>query len=112
MTRLRKIVFIPPLMFVLVSLNGCAALLHHFEPQFLETERNGAATPETVGLKYERIKVPSGPRQLDGYLVRAPSSAKQPMAILIFHGVKETVSDWVTAQRVLHDKGVSSMVFD
>src|SRR5256885_215417 len=112
MTRLTKIVLIPALMLGLMGLTGCAALLHRFEPQFLETERNGPATPETVGLKYERIKVPSGQRQLDGYLVRAPSSAKKPMAILIFHGVKETVSDWVTAQRFLHDDGVSSMVFD
>jgi alpha-beta hydrolase superfamily lysophospholipase len=112
MTRLTRIVLIPSLVLGLMGLNGCAALLHHFEPQFLETERNGPATPETVGLKYERIKVPSGPRQLDGYLVRAPSSANKPMAVLIFHGVKETVSDWVTAQRFLHDKGVSSMVFD
>jgi alpha-beta hydrolase superfamily lysophospholipase len=112
MTRLRKIILIPPLLVALVGLDGCAALLHHFEPQFLETEPNGAETPKTVGLKYERIRVPSGPRQLDGYLVRAQSSAKKPMAILIFHGVKETISDWVNAQRFLHDNGVSSMVFD
>ena len=112
MTRLTGIVLIPTLVLGLMGLNGCAALLHHFEPQFLETGRNGAATPETVGLKYERIKVPSGPRQLDGYLVRASSSAKKPTAILIFHGVKETVSDWVSAQRFLYDNGISSMVFD
>src|SRR6266403_1009509 len=112
MTRLTRIVLVPPLLFAVMGLNGCAALLQHFEPQFLETGPNGARTPKTIGLKYERISVPSGPRQLDGYLVRAPSSAKQPMAILIFHGVRETVSDWVTAQCFLHDNGVSSMVFD
>ena len=93
MTRLRKIVLIPPLLVALMGFDGCAALLHHFEPQFLETEPNGAETPKTVGLGYERIKVPSGPRQLDGYLVRAQSSAKKPIAILIFHGVRETISD-------------------
>src|SRR6195256_6117156 len=106
MTRPTRIVLIPSLVLGLMGLNGCAALLHHFEPQFLETERNGPATPETVGLKYERIKIPSGPRQLDGYLVRASLSAKKPIAVLIFHGVKETISDWVTAQRFLHDNGV------
>jgi uncharacterized protein len=112
MTRLRRIALILPLMLALVGLDGCAALLHHFEPQFLETEANGAKTPAAVGLKYERIRISSGPRQLDGYLVRAQSSVEKPTAILIFHGVKETISDWVNAQRFLYDHGVSSMVFD
>jgi len=105
-------VLLPLLLLGLIGLSGCAALLHHFEPQFLETGPNGPQTPNTVGLKYERIKIPSGPRQLDGYLVRAQSSVEKPTAVLIFHGVKETISDWVKAQHFLYDNGVSSMVFD
>src|ERR1700730_5749753 len=107
-----KLFFVPVLTVGLMSLDGCVAILHHFEPQFLNTGPNGGKTPQTVGLAYERLSIPSGPRQLDGYLVRAQSPGEKPMAILIFHGVRETISDWVTTQRVLHDHGVSSMVFD
>jgi uncharacterized protein len=112
MTKLSKMFLILTLAVALMGLDGCAALLHHFEPQFLETGPNGGETPQTVGLKYERIRVSSGPRHLDGYLVRAQSSVEKPIAVLIFHGVKETISDWVKAQRFLYDQGVSSMVFD
>ena len=112
MTKSGRILFFSIAAIVLLTLNGCAALLHHFEPQFLETGPNGPETPRTVGLRYERIRVSSGLRQLDGYLVRAQASNERPMAILIFHGVKETISDWVYAQRFLYEGGVSSMVFD
>ena len=104
--------FLPVLAVGLMGLDGCVAILHRFEPQFLSTGPNGEETPQTVGLAYERVSISSGPRQLDGYLVRAESSGEKPMAILLFHGVKETISDWVYAQRFLHDHGVSSLVFD
>ena len=107
-----KLFFFPVLAVGLMSLDGCVAILHRFEPQFLNTGPNGEETPQTLGLAYERVSIPSGPRQLDGYLVRAQSPDEKPMAILIFHGVKETISDWVYTQRFLHDHGVSSMVFD
>jgi hypothetical protein len=80
-----KLFFFPVLAVGLMSLDGCVAILHRFEPPFLNTGPNGEETPPTVGLAYERISVPSGPRQLDGYLVRAQSSGEKPMAILIFH---------------------------
>jgi uncharacterized protein len=107
-----KLFFFLVLGLSLMSLAGCAAILHRFEPQVLCTGPNGEETPQTMGLVYERVSIPSGPRQLDGYLVRAQSSGQKPIAILIYHGVKETISDWVSAQRFLHDHGVSSMVFD
>jgi alpha-beta hydrolase superfamily lysophospholipase len=107
-----QLLFLPVLAAGLLALGGCAGILHLFEPKVLSTGPNGAATPRAVGLAYQRISVPSGARRLDGYLVRAPSSGGRPVAVLIFHGVKETISDWVPAQRFLHDQGVSSMVFD
>jgi uncharacterized protein len=87
-------------------------LLHYFEPKFLSTGPNGPETPASLGLGYERIKIPSGDRNLDGYLVLAPSGCQPDVALLIFHGVMETISEWVKAQRFLHDSCVSSVVFD
>ena len=110
--KISKLFFFALLVVGLLSLDGCVTILHHFEPQFLNTGPNGDETPQTAGLVYERVTIPSGPRRLDGYLVRARSRGEKTMAILIFHGVKETISDWVYAQRFLHDHGVSSMVFD
>jgi hypothetical protein len=53
---------------------GRSILFHHFEPQFLTTGPNGPETPESVGLAYERVKIPSLNRTLDGYLVQGPSA--------------------------------------
>ena len=73
---------------------------------------NGPETPSTVGLAYERLKIPSGSRFLDVYLVEAPSTCQPRVALLIFHGVGETTSQWVGVQRLLHENCISSFVFD
>ena len=91
---------------------GRSILFHHFEPKFLTTGPNGQETPESVGLAYERVKIPSLNRTLDGYLVLAPSACQLKVALLIFHGVMETISEWVGAQRFLYDHCVTSLVFD
>jgi len=44
--------------------------------------------------------------------VRADAKCPDAPAVLIFHGVKETISQWVGAQKFLHDHCVSSLVFD
>jgi len=87
-------------------------LFPHFESQFLTTGPNGRETPESVGLAYERVKIPSLNRTLDGYLVQVPPACELKVALLIFHGVRETISEWVKAQRFLYDHCVSSVVFD
>jgi hypothetical protein len=91
---------------------GRSVLFHHFEPQFLTTGPNGPETPESVGLAYERTKIPSQNRTLDGYLVQEPPACQPKVALLIFHGVMETISEWVKAQRFLYDHCVASVVFD
>ncbi len=93
-------------------LGGCAALLNHAELSVLTTGPNGAETPEAAGVVFERLRIESGSRSLDAYLVRAPAECKRDVAILVFHGVKETISEWSRAQRFLHDHCVSSVVFD
>lgn len=80
--------------------------------QFLHTGPNGPETPQTVGIAYQRVKITSGDRKLDGYLVQAPTTCQARAAVLIFHGVGETISEWVMAQRFLYDHCLSSLVFD
>ena len=78
----------------------------------ISTGPNGPETPATVGLPFERLKIPSGARLLDAYLVEASSTCRLHTAVLIFHGVGETISQWVNVQRLLHDRCISSVVFD
>lgn len=87
-------------------------ILNVASEKFLNTGPNGSATPATLGLKFERLKIPSRGRVLDAYLVRAPSSCQPRVAVLIFHGVMETISEWVPAQKFLYDHCVSSLAFD
>jgi len=87
-------------------------LLERLERAMISTGPNGPETPATVGLAYERLKIPSASRLLDAYLVEAPSTCQPPAALLIFHGVGETISQWVNVLRLLHDHCISSVVFD
>ncbi|MGA7590562.1 MAG: alpha/beta fold hydrolase, partial [Candidatus Sulfotelmatobacter sp.] len=79
---------------------------------FLNTGPNGAETPAAVGLTFDRLKIPSGRRVLDAYLVRAAATCEPRVAVLIFHGVMETISEWVLAQKFLYDHCISSIAFD
>lgn len=87
-------------------------LLDRLERAMISTGPNGPETPAAVGLTYEHVKIPSGNRLLDAYLVEAPSNCRARVALLIFHGVGETISQWVNVQRLLSDHCVSSVVFD
>jgi alpha-beta hydrolase superfamily lysophospholipase len=91
---------------------GCSIAYHSAERRFLSTGPNGSQTPQSLGLPFERLRIVSGDRVLDGYLVRAPAIGRPETALLVFHGRGETISDWVGAMRVLYDHGISSMVFD
>ena len=100
------------LLLVLALGFGVAALMNYLETKILSTGPNGPETPATMGLAFERVAIASRDRVLDGYLVRADGACSDPPALLIFHGVKETISEWVGAQRFLHQHCVSSLVFD
>lgn len=100
-----------------VCLLGCfvvsrSEILNLSSKQFLNTGPNGHETPATVSLAFERLRIPSGDRILDGYLVRASDTCQPRVALLIFHGVMETISQWVQAQKFLYDHCISSVVFD
>lgn len=85
---------------------------NYYERSFLTTGPNGPETPGTIGIPYERVSIPSNGRKLDSYLVAAPERCESPAALLIFHGVQETISEWVKTQGFLYDHCVSSLVFD
>jgi alpha-beta hydrolase superfamily lysophospholipase len=87
-------------------------LLDRIERAMISTGPNGPETPATVGLAYERLKIRSGDRFLDAYLVDAPPTCRPRAALIIFHGVGETISQWVNVQRLLSDHCMSSVVFD
>lgn len=93
-------------------LAGCAPVADVLSERVLATGPNGPETPDTLGVPYEHVSIPSHSRHLDGYLVRAPAGCKDPPAILIYHGFNETISKWVEAQKLLYDHCVSSLVFD
>ena len=78
----------------------------------LSTGPNGPATPATLGIPFERTVIPRGGRHLDSYTVTAPASCVDPPVLLVYHGVNETISNWVRAQRYLYNHCVSSLIFD
>ncbi|MHB8384346.1 MAG: alpha/beta hydrolase [Candidatus Binataceae bacterium] len=83
-----------------------------FEKKTLNPGLRSAATPADLGLKFDRVAIPSGARVLDGFLVRADPSCADTAAVLIFHGRNETVADWINVQQRLHQSCISSLVFD
>ena len=107
----------PPLVWTILAavaliLAVCAVVAHGLIREALSTGPNGALTPASLGVPFERVSIPSGSRLLDGYLVRAPADCEDPPAILIYHGFKETISEWPAAQAILWRHCVSSLVFD
>jgi len=97
---------------VLVAIATYPLLLDRLERAMISTGPNGPETPAAVGVAYERLRIPSGSRLLDAYLVEASPRCQTRAALLIFHGVGETISQWINVQRLLHDHCVSSVVFD
>src|SRR5580704_17726340 len=101
------------LLVVLFCVMFCRPIASHIsEKEFLATAPNGHETPARLGIPFDRLKIASGDRQLDGFLVRAPSTCQPQTAVLIFHGVGETISQWVKAQQFLYEHCTSSIVFD
>ena len=98
----------------LITCTGCRdVVLRVTARKFLTTGPNGPETPKDFGIPFEHASIPSEDRrELDAFLVTAPQTCAARPAILIFHGVGETISLWVKAQKYLYDHCVSSMVFD
>jgi uncharacterized protein len=72
----------------------------------------GPETPAALGAPFERLRIPSHGRALDGVLVPARETCGDSPALLIYHGAGETISLWARTQVFLRDHCVSSIVFD
>jgi alpha-beta hydrolase superfamily lysophospholipase len=62
-------------------------------------------------LQIGRHKIPSGDQMLDAVLTK-PASGSERAALLICHGIGETVDHWREVQELLSAHGVVSLVFD
>lgn len=78
----------------------------------VKTKPNGAETPNDAGMEYEDITIHSGRRELRAWWVRASPANDLHKALLIFHGNYESISEWIPAQKILWQNGISSFVFD
>lgn len=92
---------------------------------FLFTQRSmlvagkpGARTPAEAGVPYEPFEIASGRRRLKAWFVPARPEAdrgdrsERGIALLVFHGRNESLSEWVEPLRYLWARGISSLVFD
>lgn len=84
--------------------------LRELEHEGIEVKAIGRETPLDFGVPYETLTLPLEGRLLQARLVRGSNATSR--AILIFHGNGEAISDWSRVQALLHDAGLSSMVFD
>ncbi len=57
------------------------------------------------------LKIPSGSQVLDAVFVK-PAASPALAAVLICHGIGETVEHWAAVQQLLADTAVASLVFD
>ena len=85
-------------MAVLAVMLPSPLLLRLAEEKMIETGPTGPEAPATVGLDFERLSITSGPRLLDAYLVHAAPDCQPRVALLVFHGVGETISNRVNGQ--------------
>jgi len=99
---------------VLLALAGLLLAARHLAVRGMEAliqvHPQGSRTPAALGLRYDSLEVKSGPRTLRAYFV--PAADPGAPALLVYHGNGESISSWVPALRVLHDGGISAMVFD
>lgn len=63
------------------------------------------------GISVSTHAIPSGRNVLDAVFV-TPTSAPAKAAVLLCHGIGETVNTWIPVQRLLASSGVASLLFD
>jgi fermentation-respiration switch protein FrsA (DUF1100 family) len=63
--------------------------------------------PQTPAAPFETLAFQSGGRTLHAFWVPADGPG-----LLIFHGNNEAISNWPGALKLLHDRGIATMVFD
>ena len=67
-------------------------MIHISGKECLVTRPNGPETPASLGVPFGRLKVASGDRQLDGFLVRASSTCQPQTAVPVLGFMKGEAS--------------------
>ena len=113
-TRLRLVIVGVVVVCVLIA--GGVALreiaLQSAEKNLMILHKNGTQKPDDFGAAADTVWIQSGDRRLQASIVRAPSNCGDKVAVLLFHGRGETISDWAKAQAFLNQQCISSMAFD
>lgn len=102
---------------LVLALIGVAAITFgdpwwSFEKVALNPGFRSGATPDDLRVPFRRVSINSGPRQLDGFFVPAPTNCEAPVAVLIYHGRGETIAEWTGAQKRFREACISSLAFD
>jgi uncharacterized protein len=71
----------------------------------------GHGLRETPGLSIQRLTISSGANLLDAIFVE-PTGSPARAALLLCHGIGETVEHWFPVQQLFAANGVSSLLFD
>jgi alpha-beta hydrolase superfamily lysophospholipase len=98
--------------FLIVGMILSAGLYGLYRVLMLKTKPNGSDTPASLGLDYEDIHFLSGNRHLQAWFVPPAPDQDAKKAILLYHGVYESISEWIHVQHYLWEHGIASMVFD
>jgi uncharacterized protein len=93
----------------------------------IEPARGDSTTPQTLGIAYADLRIPSGDHTIRAWWVRAArrdtthtaagaaAAAIAPLtapAVLLFHGNGTSLAQQVGVQQVLYRAGISSLAFD
>jgi alpha-beta hydrolase superfamily lysophospholipase len=111
MTRLRRFLIVGTILSV-GHYGLYRVLLRLLERLILKTKPNGSETPASLGFGYEDIHFLSGNRHLRAWFVPSAPDQDAKKAILIYHGIYESISEWIPVQHYLWEQGIASMVFD
>jgi alpha-beta hydrolase superfamily lysophospholipase len=71
----------------------------------------GPGLHETPGLSTRRLTISSGANRLDAIFVE-PTESPARAALLLCHGIGETVEHWFPVQQLFAANGVSTLLFD
>jgi pimeloyl-ACP methyl ester carboxylesterase len=71
----------------------------------------GPRRRDTSGLSITELSIPSGKNLLDAVFVE-PASTPARAALLLCHGIGETIEHWFPVQQLLATIGVASLLFD
>lgn len=88
---------------------GCASRTLMLRDRLLRVPKK--MTEADAGTTLTRHRIPSGDNLLDAALVE-PTGRPVRAAVLICHGIGETVEHWRAAQGLLAEHGVASLVFN